>query len=88
MYRLLLRKSVERIFRKMAKRQPEQLRRIQSKLEEIVTDPHRFKNLRAPLQRLRRVHIDGSYVLFYSIDEANNAVIVEDYDHHDRVYRR
>lgn len=88
MYRLLLRRSVERDFRKLAKRNPRQPRAIQSKLEEVLKNPHRFKNLRAPLQHLRRIHIDGSYVLVYSIDEDRKAVVVEDYDHHDRIYKR
>ena len=86
MYRLLLRKSVERTLRKLAKKDPKQIRTIQSKLDEVRENPHRFKNLRAPLQHLRRVHIE-SFVLVYSIDEEQKAVIVEDYDHHDRIYR-
>ena len=87
MYRLFLRRSVERTFHKLAKRDPKQLRVIQSKLEEVLANPHRFKNLRAPLQHLRRVHIE-SFVLVYSIDEARKAVVVEDYDHHDMIYKR
>jgi YafQ family addiction module toxin component len=87
MYRLFLRRSVERTFRKLAKRDPKQLRAIRSKLDDIRENPHRFKNLRAPLQHLRRVHIE-SFVLVYSIDEEQKAVVVEDYDHHDRVYKR
>lgn len=87
MYRLFLRSSVERTFRKMARRDPQQLRAIQSKLEEVRADPHRFKILRVPLQHLRRVHIE-SFVLVYSIDEEMKAVVVEDYDHHDRIYKR
>jgi len=87
MYRLFLRKTVERIFLKLAKREPKQLTIIRSKLEEIRVNPHHFQNLKAPLQHLRRVHIDGSFVLVYSIDERNKLVVVEDYDHHDRSYR-
>jgi len=87
MYRLLLRRSVERTFHKLAKRDPRQLGVIRSKLEEVLDNPHRFKNLRAPLQHLRRVHIE-SFVLVYSIDEGRKAVVVEDYDHHDRIYKR
>lgn len=88
MYSLLLRRSVERIFRKLARRNPRQLRAIQTKLEEVLENPHRYKNLRAPLQHLRRIHIEGSYVLVYSIDEESKAVVVEDYDHQDRIYKR
>jgi YafQ family addiction module toxin component len=87
MYRLLLRRSVERTFRKLARKDPGQLRAIRSKLDEVRENPHRFKNLRAPLQHLRRVHIE-SFVLVYSIEEEQKAVVVEDYDHHDRIYKQ
>jgi mRNA-degrading endonuclease RelE of RelBE toxin-antitoxin system len=87
MYRLLLRRSVERTFRKLARKDPDQLRAVQSKLDEVRVNPHRFKNLRVPLQHLRRVHI-VSFVLVYSIDEEQKAVIVEDYDHHERIYKQ
>jgi YafQ family addiction module toxin component len=88
MYRLFLRKTVERTLRKLARLNPKQLEAIRSKLEGILANPHHFKNLRAPLQHLRRVHIEGSFVLVYSIDEADKAVVVEDFDHHDKVYKR
>ena len=54
---------------------------------QILADPHHFKPLRAPLQNLRRVHLEGSYVLVYSIDEKNRLVVIEDYAHHDKIYR-
>ena len=87
MYDYELRKSVETIFFKIAKKNPKQLEIIFKKIEEIVTNPHRYKNLRRPLQHLKRVHIDRSFVLVFSIDEENKLVVIEDYDHHDNVYR-
>jgi len=35
----------------------------------------------------RHVHIMGSFVLVYSVDEARKTVVLEDYDHHDKIYR-
>ncbi|MBI4176613.1 MAG: hypothetical protein HY518_05385 [Candidatus Aenigmarchaeota archaeon] len=46
-----------------------------------------FINLRAPLQHLRRVHINTHFVLTFSIDEKTRTVILEDFDHHDNIYR-
>ncbi len=86
MYDYVLRKSVEKIFFKLVKRNPKQLDIIEKKLEEILRNPHRYKNLRAPLQDFKRVHIDRHFVLIFSIDEENKRVILEDYEHHDRVY--
>lgn len=88
MYDLALRRSVEKIFSKLAKKNPKQLETIHKKIQEIRRDPHRYKNLRRPLQHLKRVHVDKSYVLVFSIDYAGNLVIIEDYDHHDDIYKR
>ena len=88
MYDYAMRQTVEKIFFKLAAKNREQLERIYNKIEEIRRDPHRYKNLRSPLQHLKRVHIDKSYVLVFSVDDYNKLVIIEDYDHHDKIYRR
>lgn len=88
MYNYALRKTVEKTFFKLAKKNPKQLEIIYDKIEEIRRDPHRYKNLKSPLQHLKRVHIGKSYVLVFSVDDANNLVIIEDYDHHDKIYKR
>jgi YafQ family addiction module toxin component len=87
MYDLVLRKSVERIFFKLAKKNPKQLERIHRKILEIIKNPHHYKNLRRPLQHLKRVHIDKNQVLIFSVDESKKVVIIEDYDHHDNIYK-
>lgn len=87
MYQIELRKSVEKIFFKLAKKNPKQLEIIYDKIEEVRRNPHRYKNLRRPLQHLKRVHIDKSFVMAFSIDESNKIVIIEDYDHHDKIYK-
>ena len=81
-----LRKSVEKIFFKLAKRNPTQLLIIEKKIEEIRQDPQHYKNLRKPLQHLKRVHIDRSFVLVFSVDDDKKHVIIEDFDHHDNIY--
>ena len=87
MYEIEIRKSVEKTFHKIAKKDPKQMENIIRKIEEIRTNPHRYKNLKKPLQHLKRVHIDSSFVLVYSIDENGKTIIIEDYDHHDNIYR-
>ncbi len=56
MYSCELRKSVERTFHKLSKKNPKQLIIIEKKIQEITSDPYRYKNLKAPLQHLKRVH--------------------------------
>ncbi len=87
MYSVGFRKSVERDFQKLAKKNRRQLEIILNKIEEIRENPHRYKNLRKPLQHLKRVHIDRSFVLVFSIDEEKEMIIIEDFDHHDRIYK-
>ena len=86
MYEVEIREHLERTFKKLAKKDARQMEAITKKVEEIVAEPHTYKPLRFPLAGKRRVHI-GSYVLLFSIDEARRTVILEDYEHHDRVYR-
>ena len=86
MYALEIREHVDRTFRKLAKKNPNQLKVIGKKVQEILEDPHRFKPMRFPLAGMRRVHF-GSFVLMYHIDEQRKTVVIEDYEHHDTVYR-
>lgn len=86
MYSLEVRESVDGRFKKLGKKNPKQMMMIEKKIVQILRNPYHFKPLRAPMQHLRRVHV-GSFVLIYSIEEGRKAVIVEDYDHHDNIYR-
>lgn len=87
MYKLFLRKSVETIFFKLAKKNPKQLEIINKKIYEICENPQHYKNLKKPMQHLKRVHVDSNFVLLFSVDETSRTVIIEDYDHHDKIYR-
>ena len=88
MYQYEFRESVEKILKKLAKKNQKQLVIIEKKIEEIILNPRHYKNLRAPLQHLKRVHIDRSFVLVFSVDETTKKIIIEDYDHHDRIYSK
>ncbi len=86
MYSLEVRESVDRIFSKLAKRDLKKMRIIEKKIKQICEKPLHLKPLRAPMQHLRRVHVDKSFVLTYSVNEKNKVVIIEDYDHYDKIY--
>ena len=87
MYELYLRPHLDAIFKKLSKKERALFEILQRKIMEILEEPYKFKPLRAPMQGKRRADIGGSYVLVYSIDEAQKCVVLEDYDHHDNVYR-
>ncbi len=86
MYLLEIRPSLKKKLTKLAKKNPTQAEIIAKKSEEIIQNPHRYKNLRAPLNNWKRVHIAKHFALTFSIDEDSKTVILEDYDHHDNIY--
>ena len=88
MYSYELRKSVEKIFFKLAKKNTKQLEIVEKKINEIIQNPQHYKNLRAPLNDWRGVHIDKHFVLTFSVNEKTKTVILEGYDHHDNIYKK
>lgn len=86
-YELEARTKVDKIFDKLRKRDKKQMINIEKKLKEILDDPYRFKPLRKPLQSFRRVHVGKSFVFVFSVDEERKIVIIENYKHHDDVYK-
>ena len=87
MYRLKIKPELDGKFEKLAKKNKKQLEIIFNKANDILENPHRYKNLRAPMNHLRRIHVDKHFVLIFSVDEESRSVTLEDYDHHDNIYR-
>ena len=87
MYKLVVKESLDKKFKRLQKKDKEMLRLINRKVQDILEDPHRFKPLRKPLQNKRRVHVGGSFVLIYEINEKEKIVTLFDFDHHDNIYK-
>ncbi len=87
MYSLEIKPELDSKFEKLAKKNKKQFEIIINKFNEILENPHRYKNLRAPMNHLKRVHIDKHFVLIFSINEKSKSVTLVDYDHHDNIYR-
>jgi YafQ family addiction module toxin component len=87
MYSLKIKPSLDDTFNKLTKKDKKQMEILTRKIEEILQNPQHYKNLRAPLQHLKRVHVGKSYVLIFSVDENAKTVTLEDYDHHDVIYK-
>ena len=88
MYSIAVRPALDRTLARMAKKNRQRYEAVLRKVEEIVQNPHRYKNLRAPLQHWKRVHVEKHFVLTFSIDEEKKVVILEDFEHHDKAYKR
>ncbi len=87
MYKLAIKESLDKKFKKLQRKDKDLLRLIEKKVQNILAEPHRYKPLRKPLQNKRRVHIGGSYVLVYEVNEAKKVVTLMDFDHHDNIYK-
>lgn len=86
MYKLNIKPEFAQTLDKLRKRNIKQYKIIINKTQEILNDPHRYKNLKAPMNHLKRVHIDKHFVLVFSVDEESKTVTLVDYDHHDNIY--
>ena len=87
MYTLKINPDLEKTLKKLAKKNRKQVEIILNKVDEILVNPHRYKNLRAPLNEWKRVHVDKHFVLVFSVDERSKSITLEDYDHHDNIYK-
>jgi mRNA interferase RelE/StbE len=87
MYKLAIKICLDKKFKKFRKKDKDLLHLINRKVQDILNDPHRFKPLRKPLQNKRRVHVGGSFVLIYQINEKEKIITLLDFDHHDNIYK-
>ena len=86
MYKLEILPQIDRTFKKLIKKDKKQLKAINKKIEQILKNPKIGKPLHFPLQNMRRVHIQKSFVLIYDIQEKEKTVTLRDYGHHDIIY--
>lgn len=86
-YLVCIKDNVKKDLLKLKKKNLKQFLIIRKKLSEISQDPHRYKNLKAPLNHLKRVHIDRHFVLLFGINEEEKSILLIDYGHHDEIYR-
>lgn len=79
-------------FKKKVKKVKDKQKRknIWNKMKEVATtlqsNPNHYKNLHPPLHKYKRVHVNGSYVMLFIVDEKNKVVIFHNYAHHDDIY--
>ena len=46
-----------------------------------------YKNLRKPLQDLKRIHITGQYILLFKVYKEENMILIVDILHRDVAYK-
>lgn len=86
-YSLEVAEELNKVFAKLAKRDKVTFEAINKKVNEILKNPYHYKPLRAPMQNKRRVHIAGSFVLIFKVDEDKKLVQLLEFEHHDKAYK-
>lgn len=79
------------VLQKLAHRDKKRVEIVNKKIKEIIscdanTISH-YKNLRYELKELKRVHIDGNFVLTFKVDIGKNFILFVELEHHDNVYQ-
>ena len=85
-YTLEQNESIDKVFAKLAKKNPKQLLIVRKKIVQILENPDRFKPLRSDMKNYREVHLDKHFVLVYAINEEAKTVKLVVYDHHEKIF--
>ncbi len=63
---------------------------LYKKMKEVINRDREtidfYKNLNAPIQEYKRVHV-GSFVLLFKVEKEKNFILFYDFDHHDNIYK-
>ena len=81
----------EELVRKLAKIKKKDIKQHQiiiKKINQIIENPeHRYKDLHYSMKGIKRVHI-GHFVLIFRINHEKKIISFEDYEHHDKIYKK
>ena len=80
--------SLKIILKKLFKKDKTTYERVMKKIDEISKsrDIEHYKNLKKPLQHLKRVQI-GEKVLVFKFEKKNKLISFENFKHHDKIYQ-
>ncbi|MBS3097859.1 addiction module toxin RelE [Candidatus Woesearchaeota archaeon] len=89
MHKFSVEEKLRKIIGKLSKKDPSMFNDLLGKINEIINCENidHYKNLRKPLQHLKRVHIKGPFILTFRYIESEDKVLFYDFDHHDRIYK-
>ncbi len=89
MHEFEIKPELERILKKLFKKDKNLYEQIMKKIEEVAEsyDVEHYKNLRYDMKDSKRVHI-GHFVLIFSYDKKSNFISFEYFDHHHNIYKR
>lgn len=78
-------------FKLMLKKDKVLANATKNKIKEIVSQNTQtidiYKNLKKPLQDMKRIHITGQYILLFKVYKENNMILIVDILHRDVAYK-
>ena len=80
---------LEKILKKLSKKNKQLYEQILKKVKEIINSSNieHYKNLKYDMKDYKEVHI-GHFVLVFGFDKNDNKVLFDDFDHHDKIFKR
>lgn len=90
MHRFKVEEKLKKTLSKMFKKDKVTYEILMKKIEEILLSKelNHYKNLRAPLQNFKRVHVRGPFILTFKYIESVDMIIFYDFDHHDYIHTK
>ena len=81
--------GLQDILKKLAKKDKSLHEQVMKKIHEIVYsgDIEHYKNLKYNMKDSKRVHI-GHFVLMFQYDKKKDSILLDDFDNHDKIYKR
>jgi len=83
-----IKEELEKILKKLFKRDKILYGQIMKKIEEVASsgDIEHYKNLKYGMKFFKRVQL-GHFVLVFNFDKKNDLVVFWNFDHHDNIYK-
>jgi YafQ family addiction module toxin component len=88
MLKFSIKPSLLKKLNKIKKRDKKSYENILKKINEIMnsSDIEHYKNLRKPMQDIKRVHLNTHFVLLFKYKKSEKELEFLDYLHHDEAY--
>ena len=89
MYNYEIKPSLQKVLNKLSKKDKKLYEQVLKKIQEVVNcfNVEVYKNLKYNLKDFKRVHV-GHFVLIFKFEKINSKISFEEFEHHDKIYKR
>lgn len=89
MYKFNVSKNLEKILTRLSKKDKDIYNQILKKINEVIRSDNveHYKNLRHNMKDSKRVHI-GHFILIFQYKREENLILFDDFDHHNKIYKK